>query len=117
MDHMKHRPFDESCPIYRASQALGDACTLMILRDLFLQGPRKFQDFHAQSRGFSPNTVSLRLKKLLDQGLIQTRLYQDHPPRYVYSLTISGRKLEPILAAMFTWATDGKPPPRVFDES
>jgi len=111
---MTRRPFDETCPIFRASRALGDACSLMLIRDLFLHGPSKFHDFQAQARGFSPNTVSARLKRLIDQGLVATRPYQAHPPRQVYELTPRGRALQPVLFAMFSWATEGGTLPQTY---
>lgn len=101
---MTERPFDDTCPIGRAAQVFGDACTLMILRDLFRDGTCRFQDFDAQRRGFSPNTVSVRLKSLVDRGYVQTALYQDHPPRYRYSLTDQGHALGPVMTAMYNWA-------------
>ncbi|WP_299610168.1 helix-turn-helix domain-containing protein [uncultured Tateyamaria sp.] len=85
----------------------------MILRDLFRDGTCKFQDFDAQKRGFSPNTVSARLKSLVDRGFVQTVLYQDHPPRYHYSLTKAGHALGPVMTAMYDWAggtSDYTPP-------
>ena len=33
------------CPVVRALDIIGDSWTILILRDLFLDGARKFQDF------------------------------------------------------------------------
>lgn len=101
---MPDRPFDETCPIGRAAAVFADPCTLMILRDLFRDGSCKFQDFDARARGFSPNTLSVRLKALIEKGYVETVLYQQHPPRHSYRLTETGRGLGPVMTAMYHWA-------------
>ncbi len=75
----------------------------MILRELFLDGSCRFKDFDSQARGFSKNSVSKRLSDLIDDGFVETQLYESHPPRFNYKLTQRGRKLGPIMDAMFTW--------------
>lgn len=75
----------------------------MILRDLFRDGECTFNSFHAQARGFSPTTVSKRLKELEKNEFIQAKLYQRNPPRFAYSLTQKGRSLGPVLKAMKAW--------------
>lgn len=51
----------------------------------------------------SPNTLSLRLKKLEHHGMVARRFYTDHPPRAEYLLTGKGRAIGPALKAMFEW--------------
>ncbi len=102
---MSDRPFNENCPIWRIASVLGHPCTLMILRELFLDESCRFNDFQSRSRGFSKNTVSKRLKALVDGGFVEKAPYESSPPRYVYRLTKRGRKLSPIMEAMFAWGT------------
>ena len=51
----------------------------------------------------APNTLSARLKALEGQGVIGTRLYESHPPRYEYFLTDKGKALGPVLKALHGW--------------
>jgi DNA-binding HxlR family transcriptional regulator len=37
------------------------------------------------------------------QGVIATRLYESHPPRYEYLLTPKGKALGPVLKALHAW--------------
>jgi len=97
------RHFDESCPIWRTANVIGDPCTLMILRDLLQDGPRKYSEFNARSRGFSLNTLSKRLKELQAHDIIESEQYQQNPVRYQYKLTTRGKKLGPVMAAMYKW--------------
>jgi DNA-binding HxlR family transcriptional regulator len=91
------------CPIARSLDVIGDRWTILILRDLVRDGPRKFQDFERSLRRISPNTLSTRLKRLEDAGIVARRFYEQHPPRAEYMLTEAGEELRPILKALFTW--------------
>ncbi len=102
---MPERPYDENCPIWRVADVMGHPCTLMILRELFQDGSCRFKDFQSRSRGFSKNSVSKRLKALVDGGFVERELYESNPPRYIYRLTKRGRKLGPIMEAMFAWGS------------
>ncbi|MFZ2004994.1 MAG: helix-turn-helix domain-containing protein [Stellaceae bacterium] len=91
------------CPIARTLDVIGDRWTILILRDLVREGPRKFQDFERSLRRISPNTLSMRLKRLEDAGIVARRFYEQHPPRAEYVLTEAGEELRPVLRALFTW--------------
>lgn len=97
------RPFDPKCPIARSLDIVGERWTLLILRDLVMFGPRRFQDFQQRLSGASPNTISDRLKTLEDAGIIERRLYETHPPRAEYRLTDKGAALRPVLKALREW--------------
>src|SRR5215472_14239637 len=71
----------EDCPVARTLDLIGERWTILILRDLFLKGPRRFQDFQASLAGVAPNTLSARLKTLERRGIIGRELYSEHPPR------------------------------------
>ena len=91
------------CPVARTLDIIGERWTILILRDLFLQGPRKFQDFEASLSGISPNTLSARLKRLEEGGIIARRFYDQHPPRAEYLLTPKGRELGPVMKQLRNW--------------
>ena len=96
-------PYDMRCPIARTLDIIGERWTILILRDLLLQGPRKFQDFEASLVGISPNTLSARLKRLEESGVVERRFYEQHPPRAEYALTEKGEELRPVLRALLDW--------------
>ena len=93
----------KDCPVARALDVIGEKWSLLILRDLFRKGPLRFQAFEAGLPGIAPNTLSARLKTLEAQGVIATRLYESHPPRYEYLLTDKGQALGPVLKALYKW--------------
>jgi DNA-binding HxlR family transcriptional regulator len=92
-----------NCPVARTLDIIGERWTILILRDLFLQGPRKFQDFETSLSGISPNTLSARLKLLEQAGIIARRFYDQHPPRAEYLLTPKGRELGPVMKLLRGW--------------
>jgi DNA-binding HxlR family transcriptional regulator len=91
------------CPIARTLDVVGERWTILILRDLVVGGPRKFQDFERSLSGISPTTLSARLKRLEEAGIVERRFYEQHPPRAEYLLTERGNELRPVLKALFEW--------------
>ena len=92
--------YGQACPVARALDVIGEKWSLLILRDLRRKGPLRFQELEAGLPGVAPNTLSARLKA---QGVIATRLYERHPPRYEYFLTDKGKALGPVLKALYAW--------------
>jgi DNA-binding HxlR family transcriptional regulator len=95
--------YGQDCPIARALDVIGEKWSLLILRDLFRRGALRFQELESSLAGVAPNTLSARLKSLEGEGVIGTRLYETHPPRFEYFLTDKGRALGPILKALHAW--------------
>jgi DNA-binding HxlR family transcriptional regulator len=95
--------YGQNCPVARALDVIGEKWSLLVLRDLFRKGPLRFQELENALPGVAPNTLSARLKTLESQGIIGTRLYESHPPRYEYFLTDKGKALGPVLKALHGW--------------
>ena len=101
--HPNSAPYDMRCPIARTLDIEGERWTILILRDLVTGGPRKFQDFERSLAGISPNTLSARLKRLEEAGIVERHFYEQHPPRAEYLLTKKGEELRPVLKTVFDW--------------
>jgi DNA-binding HxlR family transcriptional regulator len=97
------KEFEQSCPIARTLEIIGEKWTILILRDLLKNGARRFQDFQESMPGLAPNTLSARLKSLELNGIIARRLYSEHPPRPEYYLTDKGKSLGPTMKALKEW--------------
>jgi DNA-binding HxlR family transcriptional regulator len=100
------------CSIARALEVVGERWTLLILRDTSFRA-RRFEELQ-QSLGMARNVLTDRLQRLCDEGLLERRLYQEHPPRYEYAPTDKARDLFPALGALIRWgdtyyAPDGPP--------
>ncbi len=95
-------PDRTNCPIVRATNAMGDQWSILILREFFLEGPRRFQDLQ-DVLALSPNTLSARLKKLETAGILSRYQYSTNPPRSEYRLTEAGQALSPVMRALRGW--------------
>lgn len=89
------------CPIARGLDRVGEWWSILILRDAF-HGYAKFDEFQ-QSLGIAPNMLTKRLNSLVESGLLERRLYNEHPPRYEYVLTKMGRDFRPVLVSLMAW--------------
>ncbi|MDX6706513.1 MAG: hypothetical protein QOI48_2359 [Solirubrobacteraceae bacterium] len=100
--HVLHRTYsDQDCSVARALEVVGERWTILILRDA-LRGVHRFDDFQ-RSLGVARNVLHTRLLRLVDEGLLERRQYQEHPPRHEYRLTPRGEDLWPVLLALMEW--------------
>lgn len=90
-----------TCPIGRGLAKVGDAWSMLILRDAGL-GLARFDQFRA-SLGIAPNILARRLKALTAAGLLEKRRYSERPPREEYVITEAGRDFLPVLQAIGAW--------------
>lgn len=106
--------YDQNCPVARTLEIIGERWTILILRDLFTKGALRFNDLEQSLAGVSPNTLSLRLKELEENGIVERHFYEQHPPRAEYLLTKKGRALGPVLRELKGWGEKHtrKPSPR-----
>src|SRR4249920_3421159 len=93
----------DDCAVARTLDLIGGRWTILLLRDLLLNGSRRFQDFQTSLPGVAPNILSARLKAMEESGLVQRSLYSERPPRMEYVLTDKGKSLGPIVKAMRDW--------------
>jgi DNA-binding HxlR family transcriptional regulator len=99
---MKRTSFAQwPCSIARIMDLLGDWWTPLVLREAFY-GIRRFDEFQ-QELGITRNTLADRLRRLVDEGLLEKRAYQAEPVRYDYVLTEKGADFYGVLAAMSRW--------------
>lgn len=89
------------CPIARAFDRVGEWWSILILRDAF-HGLTRFDQFQ-RSLPIAPNMLTRRLNALVAGGLLEKRLYSEHPPRYEYLLTERGRDFRPVMIALMAW--------------
>ena len=99
----------DSCPVARALDAIGDWWSLLIIREAFL-GLRRFSQFQ-RSLGLAKNILAVRLRALVDRGILTMEPASDGSVYRDYVLTPKGRGLFPILVALGQWseAFDDRP--------
>ncbi len=91
------------CPVEQLVKLIGDKWSLLIIRDL-MKGCHRFGELQQSVGSISPRTLSARLSKLEELGLIERRAYTEIPPRVEYNLTHKGLALSPVFTAMQDYA-------------
>jgi len=90
-----------TCSLAGALAEVGDAWSLLIVKELMLRN-RRFDGIAAQM-GVSDSSLASRLKRLETLGIVERRAYQQRPIRYEYRLTPKGEGLWPVLVALTGW--------------
>jgi DNA-binding HxlR family transcriptional regulator len=99
---MLHRDYpNQYCPVASTLEVVGERWTLLIIRDVFL-GIRRFEDLQ-RDLGIARNVLQARLERLVEEGILVKRPYQERPPRFEYRLTEKGADLWPVLVALLSW--------------
>jgi len=92
---------DAPCPIARSLACVGDAWSMLILRDASA-GLTRFDQFR-KSLGIAPTILTRRLATLTEEGLLEKQRYSERPPRDEYVLTAAGRDFLPVLIMIGAW--------------
>jgi DNA-binding HxlR family transcriptional regulator len=92
------------CPIARSLDAIGDWWSLLIIRDATL-GRRRFGEFQ-RSLGLARNILTVRLRTLVDRGILKMTPASDGSAYQEYVLTPKGRGVFPILVALRQWSEE-----------
>ena len=79
--------------------------TLLLIRDLS-EGHSRFCELERSLAGISPRTLSLRLRALEEEGIVERHTFPEVPPRVEYALTDKGRALLPIIEDMRSYGED-----------
>jgi DNA-binding HxlR family transcriptional regulator len=102
---VKRTSFEKAeCPIARSLDVLGDWWSLLIIRDAFL-GLRRFSEFQ-KNLGCAKNILTVRLRALVEQGILKTAPASDGSAYQEYLLTPNGRGVFPILVALRQWSEE-----------
>jgi DNA-binding HxlR family transcriptional regulator len=90
---------DSSCPVCRTADVICGKWTLLLVREL-ADGRSRFCELERSLAGISPRTLSLRLRALEEEEIVERHEYGEVPPRVEYALTEKGRALLPIIDDM-----------------
>jgi DNA-binding HxlR family transcriptional regulator len=89
----------DSCPVSRTAGVISGKWTILLVRDL-AEGCGRFCELERSLAGISPRTLSLRLRALEEEGIVERQTFPEVPPRVEYALTAKGRDLLPIIDDM-----------------
>src|SRR6201991_407434 len=95
---------DETCPVCMTAQIVCGKWTLLLVRDL-AEGHSRFCELERSLAGISPRTLSLRLRALEEEGIVERQTFGEGPPRGEYVLTVKGQALVPLIEDMREYGT------------
>lgn len=83
---------------------LGDAWSLLIVRDLMFKDKRTYNEFLQGDEGIASNILADRLRKLEAAGIVDKRADPSDARRYIYRLSAKGIDLAPVLVELVLWS-------------
>jgi DNA-binding HxlR family transcriptional regulator len=95
---------NSECPVCRTAEVVCGKWTLLLIRDL-AAGSSRFCELERSLEGISPRTLSLRLRALEEEGIVERHTYPEVPPRVEYALTVKGEALVPLIDDMRKYGT------------
>jgi DNA-binding HxlR family transcriptional regulator len=99
---MKDSPLGvRPCSMAAALELVGEKWALLAVREM-AYGVHRFAQIVGYT-GAPRDVLTDRLRKLEAAGIVERRLYNEHPPRYEYHLTQAGRELFPVTISLLTW--------------
>lgn len=99
-----HRRSRSGCPISIALELLGDAWSLLIVRDLMFKERQTYNNFLLGGEGIASNILARRLRKLEDANIIEKRRDPTDARRFIYRLSPKGIDLAPVLVELVIWS-------------
>jgi DNA-binding HxlR family transcriptional regulator len=106
MDRTHRSGRRSGCPVSTALEILGDAWSLLIVRDLMFKGYRTFNEFLNAGEGIATNVLAERLARLESAGIVTRRRDARDARRWIYRLTGKGIDLAPALVEIVVWAAE-----------
>ena len=86
-----------------AADLLDDRWSLLIVRNMLLRNSCCFNDLMKLGDGIATNILASRLQKLVAHGILSVERSSSDRRKLVYSLTVRGSDLLPILTEMVRW--------------
>ena len=92
-----------ACPVATTLSIIRSKWQVLILRDLLMNGTMRFKELQRSIGKVSQKVLTDNLRAMEDFGIVHREVFAEVPPRVEYSLTETGRTLQPVLDAMWAW--------------
>ena len=92
-----------ACPVETTLSIIRSKWQVLILRDLLANGTMRFKELQRSIGRVSQKVLTDNLRAMENFGIVHREVFAEVPPRVEYSLTETGRSLQPVLDAMWAW--------------
>lgn len=106
MAYEKKLPVDLDCPLRLTLSLVGSKWKSCILDEMRSGGPVRPSELHKLLPEASARVLDIQLKEMMEDGLIEKKVYPELPPHSEYRLTELGASLLPIIDAMLAWGEE-----------
>lgn len=96
----------EDCPIRDVLDRIGDKWSMLVLLVLNDTKVLRFNHLQTQIGDISQKMLTVTLRKLEADGLVERTIYAEIPPRVEYEISQMGRTLVPYLKSLSKWAKE-----------
>ena len=103
------KAYKSHCPQYLGLDVFGDKWTLLIIRDMMIDGKRHFREFLQSEEKIASNILTNRLNMLEEEGILTRSEDGSHKQKIIYSLTQKGIDLFPIIMSIAEWSVKYQP--------
>ncbi len=94
----------KQCPINFALKIMGNKFTLLILRNMIYFKQNRFNQFLNSIEEINTKALTNRLKEMEQQGLIERKIFNEHPVKIEYYPTTKALALKPLLDMMASYS-------------
>ncbi|MFT4186087.1 MAG: helix-turn-helix domain-containing protein [Micrococcaceae bacterium] len=105
---MTIKPEPQICDVAQTISLIGGKWKAIILFHLMEYGVLRFSQLQRHIPGITQRMLTLQLRELEQDGIVNRKVYPQIPPKVEYSLTSLGQTLHPIIIAMKSWGADYK---------
>ncbi|GGJ06000.1 winged helix-turn-helix transcriptional regulator [Paenibacillus hunanensis] len=100
-------PNEEGCPVEYTLDVIGGKWKGVLLYHM-IEGPIRFNEFRRICPTITQRMLTLQLRELEEDGIVNREVYPQVPPKVEYSLSEFGSTLVPIILEMKTWGEKHK---------
>ena len=99
----------DNCPVRTVLDRIGDKWSTLTILILGEEGTLRFGELHKLIPDISQKMLTVTLRTLEADGLVERKVYPQVPPKVEYSLTEMGLSLLPHINALTKWANEHMP--------
>lgn len=106
---MKEITSRSACPISYSLDLFGDKWTLLILRDIILDGKSSFTEFMSSTEKIASNILVDRLQVLHKEGFLTKQVSELNKSKFIYTLNDRAIDLIPVIIDLIEWGAKYNP--------
>ena len=105
MKEKKIEKCGDRCALQEILEVIGGKWSMSIIYALFA-GKKRFSELERLIPRINTRMLVKELKNMEANGIVTRKVFATVPPTVEYTLTVKGRKLEPIINELYKWGLE-----------